>query len=332
MLETVRAFAEPVRARMPEEEALVTRYADHYLAAAEARDAEVRRGETQLSALQWFGEEIANLRHAFELSVARRDGGRAARLAGACGWTIGVWNKREGFDWRVRALALPFDDPALRVRLLAGAASLGPLLAEPVDHLLEEAVAVADASGDRFLRATVLENKAFAVGWDEARLLLLEVIDTMRELGKSEDAIRAMINLGAMALAAFAWEEAAEQSEQALALVRETGNRDGIATTAVNLAQALLHLGELERPRLLAAEVRGLMLELGDKSLEPVCCYLDAVVAGRTGDGAAAAIAYADGERLLHELGLELEPAEAELRRQAAIAASVLVGDEPELA
>ena len=91
----------------------------------------------------------------------------------------------------------------------------------------------------------------------------------------------------------------------------------------LNLAQALLHLGDDERAGDLAAECRRLGLEIGDPSLVPVCDFIDAVIAGRAGDRDRRATAYAAGERTLGELGITLEQAEDELRRLAGQAAGV---------
>ena len=129
MLETVRAVAADALATTPDE-GLTERYIEHYLTAAQARDSIVRAGETQLAALQWFTEELANLRHAFDLAVARGATTQAAQIVSACGWSLGVRDPHGAYAWRVRALALPFDDPALRVRLLAAAAGTGALVGE----------------------------------------------------------------------------------------------------------------------------------------------------------------------------------------------------------
>ncbi len=319
MLETVRTVAAAELAGAGGDDELLDRYIDHYLAALEQHDEVVRLGVTQLEALRWFDEELANLRHAFDRAQSMGDGHRAARIAAASAWSLGLRDLRAAYDLRARALALPFDDAALRIRLLAGAAGLAPLVGEAgaLPALIAETERVAKASRDPFLIATALETRAYTVPYDEARPLLEQVVATMRELGAHEQEVRAAINLGAIALAAFAWSDASAQLEYALELVRATGNRDGIATTSINLAQALLQLGDDTRAQTLAVETRALALELGDRSLEPICDYIDAVVAARSGDGDGATAAYASGEQHLVELGLTLEPAEEELRRVA---------------
>ena len=319
MLETVRSVAAAELARAGGDDQLLDRYIDHYLAALEQHDEVVRVGATQLDALRWFDEELANLRHAFDRAESAGDGHRAARIAAASAWSLGRRDMRAAYDLRARALALPFDDPALRIRLLAGVAGLAPLVGEAgaLPVLIAEVACVAEASGDPFLIATALETRAYTVPYDEARPLLEQVVATMHELGAHEQEVRAAINLGAIALASFAWSDASMQLEYALELVRATGNRDGIATTSINLAQALLQLGDNTRAHALAVETRVLALELGDRALEPICDFVDAVVAARNGDRDRAAAAYESGERLFVELGLTLEPAEEELRRLA---------------
>ena len=319
MLETVRSVAAAELASMGGDDQLLDRYIDHYLVALEQHDEVVRAGATQLGALRWFDEELANLRHAFDRAESAGDGHRAARIAAASAWSLGLRDVRAAYALRARALALPFDDAALRIRLLAGVAGLALLVgeADALPELIAEAARVAEASGDPFLIATALETRAYTVPYAEARPLLEQVVATMHELGAHEEEVRAAINLGAIALAAFAWSDASVQLEYALELVRATGNRDGIATTSINLAQALLQLGDDTRAQALAADTRELAIELGDRTLKPICDFVDAVVAVRSGDGEAATASYTSGERALEELSLTLEPAEEELRRLA---------------
>jgi predicted ATPase/class 3 adenylate cyclase len=318
LLETIRAFALGELAQEPDDRTeLERRYVRFYLEAAAAADAVVRTRDRQLETIEWFARELGNLRHALAIAERSGDALLVARLTLATNWYVGVVDPTGSFEQLRRALELEPEDAALRVPLLLAAARAAWFRGqnELAWELADDALAAAEAAGDPLLIANALETKGATAGDPAVALeLVSRGVRLLERLDHPDYHARAAINLGAMQLNAGAWEEAFRDSLRGLELVRELGNRGGIAVAAYNAAHASYRLGELETADRLVRESEEHSRSIGDEVSAGFSELLFAALAADRGDADAAAQHFAAFETMLTVTEAALETAEERLR------------------
>jgi class 3 adenylate cyclase/predicted ATPase len=309
MLATIRSFAAERLVEDEGRDGAIGRFVQRFLTEAEKAAPHLVDGERQLELIRWYELELDNLRQAFGLAVERHDADHAARLVFATRWARALFDRRELLEWQRRALTLTGADAAQRARLLTGLSVGAALVGEHEEQTAAaaEALALAESLGDPGLLADALDASAFATAdYGEALALLGRALDEIAKVGDANVETRLRINFGAVALNAGAFEDAARESERGLAQVRATGNRDGIATAGLNLAQALLELGDTARAVELGHEALELSEETGDAASQAIAHLVLAVATADPDELAAAESLLAAGDLRLEAPELKL--------------------------
>ncbi|HEX5504168.1 MAG TPA: BTAD domain-containing putative transcriptional regulator [Thermomicrobiales bacterium] len=251
LLEPVRQYAAERLAAGGEAEAVAARHAAHYLALAEAA-APALTGPGQAAWLARLDRDHDNLRAALRWALDRGDAATALRLGGALWRYWGVrWHSAEGLAWLEAALALPAAARSpLRAPAALGAGVLAMRLVD-CDHaraLLEEALALARAAGDRRGCAWALIYQDPVLGWvgDYAggRARAEEALALFRAVGDKLGLAQTLNTLAEHARFGGDDARAAAYYAEALALERELGDRQRIAVVLHNLGYMALHRGD----------------------------------------------------------------------------------------
>ncbi len=180
LLETIRQYASDRLTDAGEVAAARDRHLDHYLAFAEATEAQLVRADQDA----WLARQEAehdNLRAALDWGLSTPEPERGRRLAVALTW---LWylhaHATEGIDFMQRAIdRAPDDRSALQSRLLSGAAAVAIASGQfmLIADYAQRAVAIATADGDDRQRGRSLFVLAFVQSYldlDAAREMCLE--------------------------------------------------------------------------------------------------------------------------------------------------------------
>jgi predicted ATPase/DNA-binding CsgD family transcriptional regulator len=245
MLETVREYGLERLAASGEAEAVRAAHAAWCLGLVER----AQPAHYTVAEAVWFDRLAAehdNLRAALAWAVDRGTPDLLLRLVAPLWW---FWRTRghvgEGRAWLERAVAaggLPADLRAKRAAALVGAADLALMAGDRrrADELLDGALAVARASGDRTALAEAVFYRGVAAGRrgeaDDARALFEEALARWRELGDPAWTTGSLANLGFLARARGDRERAAALFAEAVGLGRAAGFGWGVV-------QALRGLG-----------------------------------------------------------------------------------------
>lgn len=262
MLEVLRHFAEQHLEQ--ESEAVRDRHCSYYAAFLREREpalAGVRQGEV----LAEIGEEIANLREAWQWAVAR---GRAADLATALEglfvfYDIRGWHQEaeEAFALAGRALAERAGHgggtgpPGTRARLLArqGVFALRLGEYEKARELVEHSVSLSRSRADQGEVAFSLDRLGvilYNLGrHTEARQCQEESLAIRRALGDDHGVATSLNNLGSLAYAVGDYPEARRRCAEALVIQRQRGDRGGAVLSLQNLGYIALVQGEERHAR-----------------------------------------------------------------------------------
>jgi predicted ATPase/class 3 adenylate cyclase len=217
LLGTIRQYAADRLVEAGEAAATRDRHFDWYLELAQKAAPELR-GAQQAEWLERLEQEHDNLRAALEWSVAREDDGEPAlRLAGELGrfWYVRSYFG-EGSHW-------------LEVtRAKAGGAAPSVLA-----RALRWSAALALEQGSRV----------------QARKLLEQALELLRELDDKRGLARALISMGNVHLYGAEYDLARACYEEGLAAAREVGDTPYMATALGNLGELARLRGDLEAAR-----------------------------------------------------------------------------------
>jgi predicted ATPase/class 3 adenylate cyclase/Tfp pilus assembly protein PilF len=320
MLETVREFALEQLAASGEEGATRRRHAAHFLALAEASDAELK-GPRQAEALERLAAEHDNLRVALgwalggSPSLPGADPALGLRLAGAL---RRFWEVRghlaEGRGWLELALAETRSSDAepqstARATALQGA---GTLALRQGDYAraaacLEEAIAAWGALGDRAGVASALTGLADVAerrgeyGW--ATALLEEALGEARAVHDPAGVARVLTNLGNVAERREDFARAEALYDEALAANRAAGDRRGVAICLNNLGLLAYYRRDYLRAAALHEDVLGIFRALGDPHGAATSLNNLGLVAQDRGDPSGATRFYEEALQLRREIG-----------------------------
>lgn len=271
MLETVREYADELLVASGEAEEIHDVHADHFVHLAEA--AETRfQGPELAQVIRTLEEERDNLRAVLERAIAREDVERAARLAGALGWS---WWLRghltEGRGWLERVLALPGSEArsALRAKLVYAAG----LIAAPQRDSLA------------------------------ARAWLEEAASIWRELGDQGSASEALHFLGDALWADGAATEALAAYEEGMRLAQATERTFTLVELRAHLGMLAFGRGDVPAARRIIEDVLPAAERLGNPWLRGIASLLVALVARAEGDHLGAQRVLQRGIALLGDLG-----------------------------
>jgi predicted ATPase/transcriptional regulator with XRE-family HTH domain len=219
LLETVREYAEEQSIDNGEAPTMRARHCDWYVAWAERIPADL----FDPAHVQALGQEYANLRSAFERSVAAGDAGRAFRLAlgGYPLWYVRAYYG-EGRAWFRDVLGMPpaAQPSPLRIRALVWAGNLAYCQGDypAALALIEASRAEAQVHGDEQGVAIALYYRAHVERVQgnvaAAQALYTEALDRNRHLGNRYWEAQALLNI-----AMLAGEQ--DDPDRAVALVRE---------------------------------------------------------------------------------------------------------------
>ena len=251
LLDTVRQYARERLAESDPQDATRLRHALYFLALGEEATPHLRGGPEQKRWLALLDADEDNVRAAMTWALERSDHAELAlRL---CGTFYRFWMYRgqlqQAYAWCDTALTRApggREDVALAGALLATGTIGFNLGRDDAGDLLERAIAVGRAVGDRYIEAAALHN--LSNFWSEhgtpekVRTLLEQACAINHELG---NASWELINITSLANFEFEqgeYDAAHRNSERALASSRETGNR-------WMEAQAISQLASLARAR-----------------------------------------------------------------------------------
>jgi predicted ATPase/DNA-binding CsgD family transcriptional regulator len=271
LLETVRQYAAGrLETPGPAAAAARTAHRDYYLALAEAAAPHLLAAD-QAAWLDRLDAELGNLRAAIAFSLTRDDPEPGLRLAASLRV---YWMARGHATEGVGVLRALLDSPAARpaslprARALAAAAYLlettgGYAFAE--DYCLE-GLAIARATGDDFLLAELLNQRAWILlrrGQPGAALPLIESgVDLARRLGEPHLTGRLLSVRSFATYAAGDQAGAARDAAEALALFRQAGDRIQEGVRLADLGTLELSAGDLEAARGHLAESLDIAREL----------------------------------------------------------------------
>ena len=314
LLETVREYGRDRLREAGEAEETRRRHRDWYLPLVERAEPELH-GPNQIAWLERLEENHDNIRAAFEWCRTEAGGDAAGlRLAAAL---YQFWDIRghfaEGRAWLDQMLSQhKAAAPVLRVKALTRAAHLAHRQGDyaRVSALCEEALALAQAEGDKQGRAEALHYLAHAAegagDHHRAAELLNGSVALHRAVGNTFELARALNCLANTARVGANYPKAADLYEEALMLVHSLGDKGSMgAITLHNLGYVVLRQGDHQRSWALFRESLALVEELGDKRSMIKCL---AGLAGASAEarpewaarlfGATAALMSADSIRL----------------------------------
>lgn len=274
MLETIREYGLEWLAAAGELRAAQSRHAAHFLAVAQAGEAEVR-SERQTEWLGRLDDDHANFRAALAWSFALPGGDArtGAQLASAL-WVF--WYRRaymrEGSRWTQQAYAACADAaPPLKAKLLTARGSLVRMLGDfgQAEALLEAAERLWRGLDDREGLAWALSHLGLTKQWlhqaDEGFRLLQESLTIRLEAGEKLGIARSLFNLACGEDFRGHYASAADLFERAYQVQRQIGDTWGMGRVLGCLAKVVLRSGDHHRAERLCREALGLCEKVADK-------------------------------------------------------------------
>ena len=317
MLATVRTY---LRGRLAEagEEAAADLWMAMVCAAAAHSEGRVFGAGCSGEELDRLDRELNNLRAALEVLLAQAPG----RALDLCADLYRLWSARhvrEGRDWLDRALRAAGRDvsPAVRARALFAATWLAHFQGDydARRRTADECLAAAQSADDPLLLARALYVTGVSLIEEDsaaAAVRYRESLALCERLGDDIGIATASNDLGELARAAGALDEAQAHYGRALGLWRAMGDATGVARGAHNLAQAARDVGDLPRAADLLRESLAASAEMGDRHQRAsTLAGLVSVVAQRE-PGTAAATLYGAAEAELAADGIVLDAIDAE--------------------
>jgi len=269
MLETIREYAAALLAEN-DAEAIERRHAEHFLALAEGAEPELT-GDRQGSFLDALAAEHDNLRAALDRS-ARRGWLEVALRLGAALWRF--WQMRghlrEGVGRMETILSLPSvtEHPREQIRAVWAAGSLSYWMADfaTAAEWYEKSLALSKERGDGAGVAESLYNLSFALSVPRTDL----------------PRARALL-------------------EESLALFRGLGDRGGVAKVSWGLAGLEYEMGEFDAAEAHGTEALAVLRELGERFQTGWALHLVGITAIRLGRLEVARARLSEGLRLFHQ-------------------------------
>jgi predicted ATPase/class 3 adenylate cyclase len=274
MLETVHEFAREKLQGSGEAEEIRRTHAEYFLTLAEEAFPELK-GPDQLEWLERLEAEHDNMRAALSWALERKEVELALRLGGALWWFWSVRDYyREGRRWLEAALAIDGrGSPEVRAMALAG---VGQLASEQGDF---DRVQEACEEGLELLSHEARQPSLAKLcllawlGWvalmredyGQAQQLFEEVLALSREMGDTNWLASSLLFLALVSHNRGDSERATELLEESMDLFREQGDKLSLAYCLNTLAMVVCSQGDLRRAGKLTEEAVALLRELGAK-------------------------------------------------------------------
>lgn len=271
MLQTIRDFAREQLAVHGETDSIASARAHYFARFAEDAHPELF-GPEQAAWFERFASDHDDLRGALHWLIERHETDAALRLAGTLTtfWLIRGYPS-EGSELLDRALQDSANaDPGVRCHALVSAGMLAGAQGE-TEHaaaLLEEALALAEASGDDAATARVLAALAVnaedrgdfarAVELHEEALVLYRATNDQHAIGQE------LVGLGTLAASTGQNERAALLLEEATAHFRALGDDWGLGHGLLNLGRLAFLDGRLDRATARSEEALAIFRALDD--------------------------------------------------------------------
>jgi predicted ATPase len=308
MLETVRAYATTMLASHYDAEAVHARHAVHYAGLAE-RAAAGLESPDQVRWVDRLERDYPNLRSAVSWALDAGDAGSARRI---CQGLWRYWRRGshlvEGRLWLDRVLAMGDLTGNQRARLLYPAAVLAATQDdhETATRLGWQGLRLAEADDDLPTIAqarNVLGAAALAAGqYADAAEHFRHSLAICRKTGEARGTTIAMGNLAKLSLRIGAIDEAGDYIAQCLELERAAGNSGGILLGLECQGEILRAQGRLPEARAVLAEGLALSRDLGDLFGEAMARHQFGEVAAAEGDRPAALAHFLAAIRLRNEV------------------------------
>jgi len=272
MLETIHDFARERLQESGEMEEINRRHAEYFIALAERAEPHTRGGPEQISWLRRLEAEHNNMRAVYRWSMDSGEVELGLRLVGALGyfwWRQGHY--AEGQQWTERALnTIEAVRPEVRASVYSTAGRVFFYLDQPAScrRVLGEALVLYRELGDR--RET---------GWTHIHLMMPSAgrrdeyegavanfekgMALLREAGDKSGIAQALTNLGEHARLNGDFLKAREAYEESLKLAREIGDGLRESILLINLGFIALHEGDAKGAQVMLKESLTLALEIG---------------------------------------------------------------------
>jgi predicted ATPase/class 3 adenylate cyclase len=266
MLETVREFARERLSARGEFQSLQRRHAEYFLALAERAEPELL-GREQVKWLDYFDQEIDNLRAGRDWAIGAQAYDTAARLGAAL---VIFWDLRDRLDEGeicLQSVVSASDKlpTATYAKALRARANLFWDEFEPALPLFERSLAIYGELGDRHGAMRVLID----MGWTLAVAVLSRLLDTRevavrqidpskveqllhkgligaREYGDRPAIAKALHGLGWLEFCGGSFAQARAYLEQSLAIRKDIGDHHGIAWSALMLSRVACAEGDYD--------------------------------------------------------------------------------------
>ena len=324
MLESIGDFAAERLAAGSEAPGLRARHAGYFRALAERMDAALRAGEPEERPVAVLAADIGNLRAAVEFGLETGDTEVVRQITAALHmyWDIGGLYT-EARSWQDRALALTGAQDLTRQRLLSAQACTARTQG---DYMAAQAASDETASlamtlaGEAELyeslraRADAAESREDLLA---AEALLQEALGVALAAGNGVGTSACRLGLAWVANQQGRHDEADDLLAENLPFVRGLGQIRCEGFTLAFMADTSIRRGRLPdcaAPALLGA-TRG--TQIGDRYLAAWCLDLFAVAVAAAGDQRRAAAILAATGAARHAMGIEPDPDEQALRKQA---------------
>jgi predicted ATPase/DNA-binding CsgD family transcriptional regulator/transcriptional regulator with XRE-family HTH domain len=317
LLEPVRQYAEQLLLACGENELVRQRHAQYYVDLAECAASELA-GPAQTVWLVWLDHELDNLRGALHWANACQDENTLLRLGVAL---VPFWEVRgyvgEGRGWLEGVLERSDQrtESRLRVPAVLGIARLAlfqPDLVTAVARFAQSRT-LATELGDRRLLAEAVTGLGVAHrrqgAMDVAQRLLEEGLSQHEAAGDAPGAAWALFNLGHIALNERDWARASQVLDICLQRYRALGNVRLIGLTCVEVAGAVVQLGQVERAASLLGEGLTTLQAVGDRAFAAPCLVVVAWSAAVVGQPVRAARLLGAADALRESLGVPIAPA-----------------------
>jgi predicted ATPase len=332
MLETIRQFAAERLDDSGEADEMRRRHGDWILELAERRLE--GRSDDEDEATASLVDERDNIRAALEAASRAGDARRLLALVAAM-WRL--WDERgelvEGERWATRALELDEGDaPELRLTVLhaAGAFRFGRGDLPRAREALVEELRLAESRRDEQARAAALGLLGRLAGLlgdhEDAVRLLRESVELRRRHG-SERLAGGLNQLGAALVEAGQAAEGVAALEQALELVRASGNTYGTAMVMQSLGWALFLAGDPAAAVVTSVDAAAQLQRIGDPLGLAIGLVNSAYPLSELGSREDALVLWAAGRMHLARAGGSLQPLDLEYGRRVEQAARAEVGD-----
>jgi predicted ATPase/class 3 adenylate cyclase len=275
--ETIRQYARDKLFEAGESNTMRNHHLGYYLKLAEGASPHLRKWE-QIEWLNQLDAEYENLRASLAWAMNQPSAESALRLVAALGtfWDIRAhW--LEGANWIDQALTKEWNEKhrpekVARAKALYLRTDFAEALDEPdrmktcAETALVSCKEVDDAWGAAYAQAKIASYMMQNGEYSTSKVLFDKSLEEFHQLGDAWGESFVLSRLSVVEANLGKTEKYAEYLQNALALVRASGDRDRIIRSLINIAASLLYYSEWDQVENLLQEADQLSTELGSSS------------------------------------------------------------------